>query len=758
MHISVQNAVVTIEWTAHRAQQRRGKVENQQFFFFHHELYGEVKNCVFAASSESLKISFEKFERRLWSIPNDTTLVDATARECNVAFCQPRGRPALANQRHAHQKEDTELRSIDISESSCLPTLSLAQTDSSQQFANDDTRTSGSNVPSVGDKNARIAAILYANRSHNSSSGFSPALAKAVTFPCKQPAFSTVALQQQPAAAAGSSLQVESQSSPKDSSYLSCQQAVQIAHSSAASSAAISFTPSAQTKSGQSRSKLASTALYLDNCEVKLETNRDEASAQQQLLESATPFAQKQTRMLSLSVAKVLELETQLKEAAAINASLQNEIEAVRSENAAISLHLSAAQATILQFSKPTADASVGFDAIPPEDTSSGVVLTDCIAESQLLLEMAEQGFIKMRHRNQLLLDRFYKNEAQKLYKSLIFSKKRRVTFKSQLNIGEFCSNDPPESVSSARTSVCDSKFDATDKSQKRRKKCEGQIKWQHAEAQAFCCFSHAMCISAQWAPCTVPNELSCKGKLMSSLDLQSWLSVAFSCSKFDLGVLTGFHDLAPSRDSCHSLSIDCAREGLCLIDAASGGLSHRSMCELFFALRGCSTLRSVDFSFNRFSEIVAAALGSLLATACISSLRLSSCDIVSAQISRMQFAVPWLTELDVSNNDIRDDGFLALTVCLQVESCSLKKLNCANNSLSGLSCKMLCSVLELNSSLQCLILDDNVCHLFCLDFFAYFVNVTSHAQMFEKCVFDLLNSSGSIEVSAFYVIPLSLF
>jgi hypothetical protein len=715
VQISVQNAVVTIEWTAHRAQQRRGKVENQQFFFFHQELYGAVKNCVFAAASESLKISFEKLERRLWTIPDDTTLVDVTARECNVAFCQPRGRPAHANQRHARQKEDTGLQSIDISEHSCLPTLSLTKTDSSQQLTSDDTRTSGSNVPSVDDKNARIAAILYAKPSRQqSSSGFSPALAKPVTFPCKQPAVLTVALQQQPAATAGSSLQLEMQSFPKESICLSCQQhAVHVAHSSATSSAAISFIPSAQAKSGQSRSKLASTAaLDSDNCEVKMETNRDEESAQKQMLQ-ATSFAQKQTRMLSLSVAKVLQLETQLKEAAAINSLLQKEIEAVRAENAAISLHLSAAQATISQFSKVTADASVGFDAIPPEDASSGFVLTDCIAESQLLLDMAEQGFIRMRHRNQLLLDRFYENEARKMYKRLISPKQRRVTFKLQLTIGEFCSNDPPESVSSARTSVCDSKFHATDKFQKRRKKCEGQIKWQHAEAQVLCCLSHAICVSAQLAPCIVPNYLSCKGKLMSSLDLQSWLSVAFSCSKFDLGVLTGFHDLAPSRDSRHSLSIDRAREGLCLLDAASGGLSHRSMCELCFALRGCSTLRSVDFSFNCFSEIVAAALGSLLATACISSLRLSSCDIVSAQISRIQFAVPWLTQLDVSNNDIRDDGFLSLIVCLQVESCSLKKLNCANNSLSGLSCKMLSSVLELNSSLQCLILDDNVGHLF---------------------------------------------
>jgi hypothetical protein len=67
------------------------------------------------------------------------------------------------------------------------------------------------------------------------------------------------------------------------------------------------------------------------------------------------------------------------------------------------------------------------------------------------------------------------------------------------------------------------------------------------------------------------------------------------------------------------------------------------------------------------------------------------------------------LTELDVSNNDIRDDGFVSLTVCLQLESCSLKKLNCANNSLSGLSCKILCAVLEMNCSLQSVNLDDNV-------------------------------------------------
>jgi Leucine-rich repeat (LRR) protein len=111
-----------------------------------------------------------------------------------------------------------------------------------------------------------------------------------------------------------------------------------------------------------------------------------------------------------------------------------------------------------------------------------------------------------------------------------------------------------------------------------------------------------------------------------------------------------------------------------------------------------------------------------------------------------MQLAVPWLTELDVSNNDIRDDGFVSLTVCLQLESCSLKKLNCANNSLTGLSCKMLCAVLELNCSLLYLNLDDNVSCLIC--FLEFADKMFMHSQILEKGVFDLLHSSGNVEVT----------
>jgi hypothetical protein len=244
---------------------------------------------------------------------------------------------------------------------------------------------------------------------------------------------------------------------------------------------------------------------------------------------------------------------------------------------------------------------------------------------------------------------------------------------------------------------------------QKRRKKCEGQTKWLHHEAQALCLSALSMCSSSQLDSCVVPPTLSCKGKVISSVDLQNWLSVANSCTKFDIHAPIKTCPSAPLRHRSPSFSEDQASQGLHSVDAALGGLSQSSLCQLCFALRGCSTLRLIDFSFNQFSELVAAALGSLLATACISHLQLSSCDITSSFISRMHLAAPWLTELDISNNDIRDDGLASLTVCLCLETCSLKKLNCANNSLSGLSCKSICSALELNSSLQSLILDDNV-------------------------------------------------
>jgi flagellar basal body rod protein FlgC len=491
------------------------------------------------------------------------------------------------------------------------------------------------------------------------------------------------------------------------------QQSIQLAQSSAAATAAESATAAAHAERRESLSKLAAVAADLEKCKAELDSKKSQATAQQQKLAAAQSSADKQSQALRRSEAAVAELETRVKEAAAATALLQRDLVSADANNAALSLELHAAKATISQLTKSKADACVGYDAVPPEDDGAGYVsLKDMIAESQLLVCMADKGAAVMRHRSQLLLDRFYEGEALRLHRILTSAKKRHVTFKSQLDVGEFCINDAPDSVALARKTVSDSQLDAADKLlQKRRKKCEGQIKWQHAEAQAMCLASHSMCLSPQPDASVVPAILACKGKVISSSDLQQWISAASSCTKFDLHAPIKSPQLAPLRDRSHSLSADhaAAAAGLQSIDAALGGLSPASLCHLFFALRGCSTLRSLNFSFNGFSEMAAAALGSLLATACVAELRLSSCDIASSYTARMHLGAPWLTDLDLSNNDIRDEGFVALALSLQAEACSLRKLNCANNSLGPASCKTLSAALELNSSLHALVLDDNV-------------------------------------------------
>ena len=683
---------------------------------------------MFAASSENLKVSFEKLQSQL-CCPIESTLVDATGPACStpqhVSLVDISQLSKRAHQHQPRQKECTQQQPIDTSYLSTFSTLSLAEAASSQH-------PSGSDIHRVDEKKARIAAIIYAKRASQPPDAVcSPAPAHDLTTLSKQPIVSIVTSQQLPVVVAGPSLPAVMQSSPRERGGRLPPRSAHIVLSNAPALDAISNTAAAQTKSAVSLLTLA-TAIDMDKCEVESEMNMYQSSSQPQNLATAMIVDDKQTRWRQHSQSNVSELEKQLKEATVKNASLQKEMDTVLAEKAAIVLELRAAQATILQFSKPTANASVGYDAIPLDDDGedSCFSLADCIAESQLLLNMAEEGLIEMRHRNQLLFDRFYEREARKLHRILMSLQKRRVTFKSQMNVGEFCIDDPPDLVSSAKKFVHESKFDVADKSQKRRKKCEGQIKWLHAEAQALCRSSHAICTSAHGPPSIVPTELSSKGKLISSSNLHSWFLVASSCTKFELNAPSRFPQLVSSQNS---LTVDHAAVGLCSLDATSGGLSYSSMCQLCFALRGCSTLKSVDFSLNPVSEFVAAALGSLMATACIARLRLSSCDIASSHISRMQLAVPWLTELDVSNNDIRDDGFVSLIVCLQVESCSLKKLNCANNALSSLSCKMLCPVLDLNSSLRSLILDDNVSCLFCFHHLADFFKFSCSIRFWRK-------------------------
>jgi hypothetical protein len=690
----VQKAVVSVEWSADRGQQRKEKVQTQraQLFFFRFKLPGAVKNCVFAVSSESLKISFEKLERQRWPSPIDTALADGISAAKPPHVDSQVDQFGALSQLEARQFQQRPLQTQHATQQPSILPQSLSEAASLQGV-----NLSGSVSESLGDKNARIAAILNAKGGQKQLGMVSSSeLAATATKP------SPVTSQQHLAAVAESSVLAETQLSVGELCIRLQRQAAQMAHLDAVASAA-------QAESRESLSKLAVAVSELARCKTELKAARAQASAQQRKMDLASAVADKNAHALRCSEATVLELEIQLKNAASIASSLQTELDAMRAQNAALTLDFSAAQASALRHSKPKADASVGYDAIPPEDVVSNFSLIDCIGESQMLLSMAEANVAAMRHRKQLLLDRFYHHEALRQYRILNSSSQRRVTFKSQLDIGEFCVNDAPDSVSSSRKSVYDSKFDTADKLQKRRRKCEGQAKWMHAEAQALCYSSHAMCTSSQLAACNHMPNLSCKGKVISSSDLQIWLSVASSCSKYDLHDSVTFPPSAPLSYHSHVVPLDHACEGLKSVDAALGGLSQVSLCQLFFSLRGCKTLATIDISYNNFTELVSAALGSLLATACIARLRLSSCDITSKCISRMIFAVPWLTEIDFSNNDIRDDGFVSLTMCIQVGTCMLKKLNCANNALSSLSCKTICAALEVNSSLQSLILDDNV-------------------------------------------------
>jgi hypothetical protein len=624
--------------------------------------------------------------------------------------------------------EQKQLQNQNASQQTSIPSFlsSLSTPSLSHAASSRNIQLSGSVVNILDDKNARIAAILHAKGGQKQLDTPSlSARADTVTSLPKQQPILAVSLQQHPAADGVSS--VVDKTSSALSEVIACSQlrTDEFMHLNTVISVATANSSAAQAETRDCLLKLASAVSDLEKCRIELKFTKAQLNAQQKKLDFSSSLAEKQAFALRRSEAKVLELEMNLKDAASNNSQLQHELSTICARNDALTLELQVAKSSSSTHSKLKVDASVGIDAILPEDDGVSMALLDCIDESQLLLSMAEQNVIMMRHRNQLLLDRFYEHEALRLHRTLKTSDKWGVTFNCKLDIGEFRVNDAPASVSLSRRFLNDPKLDLADKSQKRRKKCEGHTKWMHGQAQALCYSSHAMCISSQPIACVpLPVSISSRGRVISSSVLQEWFFFASSCTKFKIHHEVGSSPLAPLRHRSQVTPKDRAYEGLQSINAASGGLSHVSLCQLFFAFRGCSTLVSIDFSFNRFTELVAAALGSLLATACIAHLRLSSCDVSSSFISRMQLAAPWLIELDLSNNDIRDDGFVFLTLCLQSETCCLKKLNCANNSLSIMSCKILSAALDFNSSLQFLILDDNVhfdCRFFTDDFFDLF-------------------------------------
>jgi hypothetical protein len=683
-----------MEWSASRIR-RRDQSKNHPadlLLFYQFKLPNAVKNCVFAASAENLKISFEKLHHQLWACPVEAILVNPTCQnftkspEADVRFdglspilCQEHQQWSLQANQTAEYPQD-KLKAVSIPNYSITESGATAKAGSITKTGPQDSQVSGSEASRMTEKHARIVAILNAKGSQKQQEPYAhSASAKSSQLHAEQAALS---IQQHSETTSEPSNIPDCLSSIHEISATSQQQFSSTLHS-VASDSRMTFKGSSPAELHVSHSKVAD-ASDLESCRVELALSRSQIRIQQQQLTAFTLLAENHTQSLKRCETTVVALQLQLKEAAAANFSLQKEIDAVRAENANITHALSSAHATITHLSKSKVDACTGYDFISPQNDVSAYSPLDCI-ESQLLVNMAEQGVITLRHRNQLMLDKFYESEALRLHKILAFSKKRHVTFKSLLDVGEFCINDSPESVSLARKSAPDSKIDVRDKlMQKRRKKCEGQTKWLHHEAQALCLSALSMCSSSQLDSCVVPPTLSCKGKVISSVDLQNWLSVANSCTKFDIHAPIKTCPSAPLRHRSPSFSEDQASQGLHSVDAALGGLSQSSLCQLCFALRGCSTLRLIDFSFNQFSELVAAALGSLLATACISHLQLSSCDITSSFISRMHLAAPWLTELDISNNDIRDDGLASLTVCLCLETCSLKKLNCANNSLSA--------------------------------------------------------------------------
>ncbi|XP_068505722.1 NACHT, LRR and PYD domains-containing protein 3-like isoform X3 [Syngnathus scovelli] len=131
--------------------------------------------------------------------------------------------------------------------------------------------------------------------------------------------------------------------------------------------------------------------------------------------------------------------------------------------------------------------------------------------------------------------------------------------------------------------------------------------------------------------------------------------------------------------------------------------LSKKSCEALASVLSSSRTLRELDLSFSDFDdgglEVLAAGLAKPQCT--LQVLRLGGCDLSKKSCEALASVLSTLRELDLSCNNLGDDGLEALATGLAKPQCTLQVLGLMGCKLSKKSCEALASVLSSPCSLR---------------------------------------------------------
>ena len=123
--------------------------------------------------------------------------------------------------------------------------------------------------------------------------------------------------------------------------------------------------------------------------------------------------------------------------------------------------------------------------------------------------------------------------------------------------------------------------------------------------------------------------------------------------------------------------------------------------------LQNASNLVTLDLDYNSIQSEEFNFLLVALYNSPIKVLRCSHCNIQSIHIDNVRYP-PKLEELDLSENEINEDGCRGLAKLLQMPACTLKELVLAENNVDDTGVEILVDALQNNTSLNYLNLSDN--------------------------------------------------
>nr|XP_049616912.1 NACHT, LRR and PYD domains-containing protein 12 isoform X4 [Syngnathus scovelli] len=210
---------------------------------------------------------------------------------------------------------------------------------------------------------------------------------------------------------------------------------------------------------------------------------------------------------------------------------------------------------------------------------------------------------------------------------------------------------------------------------------------------------------------CTLQVLRLSHGKLSkkSCNALASVLSSCCSLRKLDLS----WNDLGD--DGLEALAAGLAKPQCTLqvLELENCNLSEKSGEALASVLSSSRTLRELDLSHNDLGDdgLEALAAGLAKPQCTLQVLKLLRCDLSKKSCEALASVLSssrTLRELDLSNNDLGDDGLEALAAGLAKSQCTLQVLKLMSCDLSKKSCEALASVLSSSRTLRELDLSHN--------------------------------------------------